>query len=161
MAPFHSGPGSDPSVRVDGHCRDTSSLAATLEIQRVWGGDAHQCRSPVCGGAARAIEEAGISAGTGEVSQAQWPRPPFRRPDRPLERVRAGLRRGVPCIWRVAAHKYVETLPTRPNIIYSEGNLWGHKRRIGNVEGFAETQVYHYPDPAREAKWKYHKPETR
>src|SRR6184192_3115311 len=51
IAPFDSGPRSDPRGRADGHCPNTPSLpcqAAALEIQWVWGGDTHECRSSVC-----------------------------------------------------------------------------------------------------------------
>src|SRR5216110_2141598 len=73
IAPFDSGPRSDPRGRADGHCPNTPSLpcqAAALEIQWVWGGDTHECRSPVCQWATRAIEAAGIRAGSRPRSQS-------------------------------------------------------------------------------------------
>ena len=60
IAPLDSGPGSDSRGPADGHCPDAPPVpqqAAALEIQRVGGGDAHQCRSPVCRGAAGTIQE--------------------------------------------------------------------------------------------------------
>src|SRR5438552_14107192 len=47
IAPFDSGPRSDPRGRADGHCPNTPSLpcqAAALEIQWVWGGDRKSTR---------------------------------------------------------------------------------------------------------------------
>src|SRR5947199_16770 len=73
IAPFDSGPRSDPRGRADGHCPNTPSLpcqAAALEIQWVWGGDTHECRSSVCQWATRAIEAAGIRAGSRPRSQS-------------------------------------------------------------------------------------------
>src|SRR5207302_456876 len=62
-----------PRGRADGHCPNTPSLpcqAAALEIQWVWGGDTHECRSSVCQWATRAIEAAGIRAGSRPRSQS-------------------------------------------------------------------------------------------
>src|SRR5438445_7098758 len=67
-------PRSVPSGDRDGHYADTPSVppqATALEIQWVWGSDAHQRRSPVCPGAARAIEEAGNGAGARSQSQSR------------------------------------------------------------------------------------------
>src|ERR1017187_8919827 len=59
IAPFDSGPGSDPRGRAHGHYPDTPSVphqAGAVEIQWVWGGNAHQDRSQEYAGAPGAIQ---------------------------------------------------------------------------------------------------------